>query len=192
MLFRSSMDELLKSFAFGELLPSLAAKKLLPIFKQRGINKSYSPKEAFSITGNEGSIMNYPHCCEPIVNDEIVGYLSPAKGIVVHRKNCANLEELEKNPERMVIMNWDLEKEMMFQTTLQMDVINKQGVLAKLASVVAENHGNIERFEQVDRDGNYSGLEFHLSIANTQKLDNILYKLRQLPEVLKASRKEIK
>ena len=132
------MDELLKSFAFGELLPSIAAKKLLPIFKQRGINKSYSPKEAFSITGNEGSIMNYPHCCEPIVNDEIVGYLSPAKGIVVHRKNCANLEELEKSPERMVIMNWDLEKEMMFQTTLQMDVINKQGVLAKLASVVAE------------------------------------------------------
>ena len=52
--------------------------------------------------------------------------------------------------------------------------------------------GNIERFEQVDRDGNYSGLEFHLSIANTQKLDNILYKLRQLPEVLKASRKEFK
>lgn len=189
---KDSMDELLKSFAFGELLPSIAAKKLLPLMKQRGIGKSYSPKEAFSITGNEGSIINYPHCCEPIVDDEITGYLSPSKGIVVHRKNCANLDELEKNPERMVVMNWDLEKDMMFQTTLQMDVINKQGVLAKLASVVAENHGNIERFEQVDRDGNYSGLEFHLSIANTQKLDNILYKLRQLPEVLKASRKEIK
>ena len=188
---KDSMDELLKSFAFGELLPSIAAKKLLPLLKQRGIGKSYSPKEAFSITGKEGSIINYPHCCEPIVDDEIVGYLSPSKGIVVHRKSCPNLEELEKNPERMVVMNWDLEKDMMFQTTLQMDVINKQGVLAKLASVVAENHGNIERFEQVDRDGNYSGLEFHISIANTSKLDNILYKLRQLPEVLKASRKEI-
>ena len=61
-----------------------------------------------------------------------------------------------------------------------------------LPVLLLKNHGNIERFEQVDRDGNYSGLEFHLSIANTQKLDNILYKLRQLPEVLKASRKEIK
>jgi guanosine-3',5'-bis(diphosphate) 3'-pyrophosphohydrolase len=189
---KESMDELLKSFALGELLPSIAAKKLLPLLKQRGIGKSYSPKEALSITGKEGSIINYPHCCEPIVGDEIVGYLSPAKGIVVHRKNCANLEELEKSPERMVVMNWDLEQTMMFQTTIQMDVINKQGVLAQLASVVADNHGNIERFEQVDRDGNYSGLEFHLSISDTDKLNNILYKLRQLPEVLKANRKEFK
>jgi len=189
---KESMDELLKSFAFAELLPSLAAKKLLPLLKQRGLNKDYSPKEAFAITGKEGSIINYPHCCEPIFNDDIVGFLSHAKGIVVHRKNCANLEELEKHPERMVRMKWDLEKDMMFQTTINMDVINKQGVLAKLASVVADNQGNIERFEQVDRDGNYSGLEFHLSIVDTDKLDNILYKLRQLPEVLKASRKEFK
>ena len=189
---KESMDELLKSFAFAELLPSLAAKKLLPLLKQRGLNKDYSPKEAFAITGKEGSIINYPHCCEPIFNDDIVGFLSHAKGIVVHRKNCANLEELEKHPERMVRMKWDLEKDMMFQTTINMDVINKQGVLAKLASVVADNQGNIERFEQVDHDGNYSGLEFHLSIVDTDKLDNILYKLRQLPEVLKASRKEFK
>ncbi len=189
---KDSMDELLKSFALGELLPSIAAKKLLPLLKQRGIGKTYSPKEALSITGKEGSIINYPHCCEPIVGDEVIGYLSPAKGIVVHRKNCANLEELEKSPERMVVMNWDLEQKMMFQTTIQMDVINKQGVLAQLASVVADNHGNIERFEQVDRDGNYSGLEFHLSITDTDMLNNILYKLRQLPEVLKANRKEFK
>lgn len=189
---KETMDDLLKSFAFAELLPSIAAKKLLPVLKQRSIDKDYSPKEAFSITGKEGSIINYPHCCEPIVDDQIVGFLSHAKGIVVHRNNCANLEELEKHPERMVKMKWDLEVPMMFQTTLMMDVINKQGVLAKLASVVADNQGNIERFEQVDRDGNYSGLEFHLSIADTEKLENILYKLRQLPEVLKASRKEFK
>ncbi|MCF6318768.1 MAG: bifunctional (p)ppGpp synthetase/guanosine-3',5'-bis(diphosphate) 3'-pyrophosphohydrolase [Proteobacteria bacterium] len=189
---KDSMDELLKSFALAELLPSIAARKMLPLLKQRKIDRTYTPKESFAITGKEGSIINYPHCCEPIVNDEVIGYLSHAKGIVVHRKNCANLEELEKNPERMVKMKWDLEKDMMFQTTIKMDVINKQGVLAKLASVVADNEGNIERFEQVDRDGNYSGLEFHLSIANTEKLDNILYKLRQLPEVLKASRKAFK
>jgi guanosine-3',5'-bis(diphosphate) 3'-pyrophosphohydrolase len=189
---KDSMDDLLKSFAFAELLPSIAARKMLPLLKQRKIDKTYSPKESFAITGKEGSIINYPHCCEPIVGDEIVGYLSQAKGIVVHRKNCANLEELEKHPERMVKMTWDLEKDMMFQTTIKMDVINKQGVLAKLASVVADNQGNIERFEQVDRDGNYSGLEFHLSIANLEKLENILHKLRQLPEVLKASRKEFK
>ena len=189
---KNSMDELLKSFALGELLPSIAAKKMLPLLKQRGLRKDYLPKEAFSITGKEGSIINYPGCCEPILGDEIVGYLSPAKGIVVHRKNCANLEELEKNPERMVVMNWDLEKDVMFQTTIAMDVINKQGVLAKLASIVAENEGNIERFEQVDRDGNYSGLEFHLSIANIDNLEKILHKLRQLPEVLKATRKEFK
>ncbi len=189
---KNSMDELLKAFAFGELLPSIAAKKMLPLLKQRGLGKDYLPKEAFSITGKEGSIINYPGCCEPMLGDEIIGYLSPAKGIVVHRKNCANLEELEKTPERMVVMNWDLENTFMFQTTIIMDVINKQGVLAKLASIVAENEGNIERFEQVDRDGNYSGLEFHLSIANTKNLENILYKLRQLPEVLKAIRKEFK
>jgi guanosine-3',5'-bis(diphosphate) 3'-pyrophosphohydrolase len=187
---KDSMDDLMKSFAMGELLPSIAARKLLPLIKQRGIKKEYNPKESFKITGLEGSIINYPQCCEPVFDDSIVGYLSPSKGIVVHRENCPNLEELEKTPERMVVMSWDLEVDVMFHTTVLMDVINKQGVLAKLASVVAENSGNIERFEQVDRDGNYSGLEFHLSIPNINKLEDILYKLRQLPEVLRAKRKE--
>jgi len=184
-----NMDELLKSIALGEQLPSLIARKLLPLLRQRGLGNDYAPKEALSITGDEGSIIHYPNCCQPVPGDDIVGYLSPSKGIVIHRCECPNVEELQKNPERMVNVNWDRQNRGAYRSTLELDVINKPGVLAKLAGATADMGTNIESVRQVDRDGDFTGLEFVVSVHNLKELEAILRQLRQYTEVLRAERK---
>ena len=46
------------------------------------------------ITGGERGVLTFPDCCLPVPGDDIMGYLSTGKGIVVHRADCRNVPEL--------------------------------------------------------------------------------------------------
>ena len=48
--------------------------------------------------------VNIANCCNPIPNDEIVGYITKGNGISVHRKSCHNLEYLDN---RMISVKWN-------------------------------------------------------------------------------------
>jgi GTP pyrophosphokinase len=52
------------------------------------------------IAGTEGLIVSYARCCSPIPGDEIVGFMSSGRGIVIHRTNCRNLAEYSKDPSK--------------------------------------------------------------------------------------------
>ncbi len=185
----NSMDELLKSFAFGKLLPSIAARKLMPLMKQRKLDKVYEPKEALAIDGTEGSIVNYPNCCMPLPGDEITGYLSPAKGVVIHRSGCVNLAEtLKSSPERKVYCSWNVNTTGTFKTTLEVDVVNRTGVLANLASVIASEEVNIVTIGQNDKDTGFSQLLFTVEVESNSHVKALMDQLQSHREVLNVKR----
>ncbi|MCB1582696.1 MAG: bifunctional (p)ppGpp synthetase/guanosine-3',5'-bis(diphosphate) 3'-pyrophosphohydrolase [Marinicella sp.] len=185
----NSMDELLKAFAYGELLPSIAAKKLMPLMKQRKLDKEYQPKESLDIDGTEGSIVNYPNCCMPIPGDDITGYLSPSKGVVIHRSGCINLyETLKSAPERKVYCRWNVNTTGVFRTMLQVNVVNRTGVLANLASVIAGEEVNIVTIDQKDKDAGFSELKFTVQVENIRHMQNLMDQLRSHKEVLDIER----
>ncbi|WP_099019393.1 RelA/SpoT family protein [Marinicella litoralis] len=185
----NSMDELLKSFAFGRLLPSIAARKLMPLMKQRKLDKDYQPKESLSIDGTEGSIVNYPNCCLPLPGDDITGYLSPAKGVVIHRSACINLfETLKSSPERKVYCSWNINTSGVFKTSLEVDVVNRTGVLANLASVIAGEDVNIVTIDQKDKDTGFSQLLFVVEVESKRHAQNLMGQLQSRPEVLNVKR----
>ncbi len=185
----NSMDELLKSFAYGELLPSIAAKKLMPLMKQRKLDKEYQPKESLDIDGTEGSIVNYPNCCMPLPGDDITGYLSPSKGVVIHRSGCVNLHEtLRSSPERKVYCRWNVNTTGVFRTMLQVNVVNRTGVLANLASVIAGEEVNIVTIDQKDKDAGFSELMFTVEVESKRHAQNLMDQLRSHKEVLDIER----
>ncbi len=185
----NSMDELLKAFAFGQLLPSIAARKLMPLMKQRRLNKDYQPKESLTIDGTEGSIVNFPNCCMPIPGDQITGYLSPTKGVVIHRSGCINLAEtLKSSPEREVQCSWSVNTTGNFKTSLEVDVVNRTGVLANLAAVIAGEDINIVTIDQKDKDTGFSQLLFTVEVENKSHAQNLMDQLQSHREVLNVKR----
>jgi guanosine-3',5'-bis(diphosphate) 3'-pyrophosphohydrolase len=46
--------------------------------------------EEILITGSERGVLSFARCCYPIPGDEIMGYLTSGKGVVVHRADCRN------------------------------------------------------------------------------------------------------
>src|SRR3546814_14939159 len=69
------------------------------------IGDRYSDK--ILVSGNERGVITFAACCRPIPGDEIVGYLSSGKGVVVHREECRNMAELRKTPDRLIEIGGD-------------------------------------------------------------------------------------
>lgn len=187
---RNSMDELLKSLAYGEILPSMVAKRMLPFTKRPRLSGDYSPKEDLIIDGGEGSVIDYANCCQPIPGDQITGHFSKAKGIVIHRKNCINLLEIEKdNPSRLVQSSWAAKTNGLFKSTLLIDARNRTGVLAELAALIADREVNVVTVRQRDKDSGYSQLIFCVEIKSKKRVKRLIQDLQQNPNVLQVHRK---
>jgi GTP pyrophosphokinase len=91
-------NELFEQLGLGERLAPLTARFLI------GLNDDDTPPEAASlvIAGTEGVVVGYANCCRPIPGDDVMGYLSSGRGVVIHRNSCGNLINFRKQPEKWI------------------------------------------------------------------------------------------
>ncbi|QIW10760.1 RelA/SpoT family protein [Francisella sp. LA112445] len=60
------------------------------------------------VSGFDGMKYELAKCCQPVYPDEIQGYMSVTKGVVIHTSNCPNLKHLkEKSPEKFIHVAWE-------------------------------------------------------------------------------------
>jgi GTP pyrophosphokinase len=74
--------------------------------------KTASPSMGVSLSGGEDIediMINFAKCCNPIPGDEISGYISRGRGIIVHTKNCPYMKKMDA--ERIVGVEWNVREE---------------------------------------------------------------------------------
>ncbi|MCH8059164.1 MAG: guanosine-3',5'-bis(diphosphate) 3'-diphosphatase, partial [Proteobacteria bacterium] len=111
----------------GERLAPLTARFLLGVNED---GESEPSTASLVIAGTEGMVVSYARCCLPIPGDEVMGYLSSGRGIVIHRNNCGNLATFRKQPEKWISVSWEENVDREFSSQIQVDTQNKPGVLA--------------------------------------------------------------
>jgi len=177
------LEELLADIALGNRMPAQVARMMangqddLPL---PGEETTLAPTERIMITGNERGVLSFAACCHPIPGDEIMGYLSAGKGVVVHRSDCPNVAEYRKFPERCVPMAWDRNVEGDYRVILRIEVENKPGVLAQVAAAVAESDSNIDAVEYRERDLTVSVMEFSIEVSHRKHLADVIRRIRRL------------
>ena len=174
------LEELLSDIALGNRMPDQVASQLV---STRG-RRSRSPalphaSEKIRITGAERGVLSFANCCHPLPGDEIIGYLSSGKGIVVHRAECPNVVELRKSPERCVAIEWDRDVQGDYRAELRIEVINRPGVLATIAAAIAAADSNIENVEYVERDLAAATLLFTIEVRNRKHLADVMRRVRR-------------
>jgi len=178
------LEALLAEVALGNWMPTQAAQALMAYAELRGGPHSrHHSQEKILINGSERGVVTFAGCCQPIPGDEIMGYHTAGKGIVVHRMDCPNLAELRKSPERWVPIGWDTTVSGDYDTSLVVEVENGTGVLAQLAAAIAQSHSNIERVDYLDRDFNAAVLAFNIQVRDRNHLAEVMRRLRRLSVV---------
>jgi guanosine-3',5'-bis(diphosphate) 3'-pyrophosphohydrolase len=181
------LEDLLVRIARGEILAANVAQKLLPITQRRSGQKA--PEDAFTVGGSERSAIEYGNCCHPIPGDRIVGYLSPGRGIVVHRDSCPNVARLmHEHPERTLEVAWDALPRGSFSVLLKVVTVNGPGVLASVSSSIGQAEANIERVEQRESTSETAELYFLIGLTNRTQLARVMNRLRRNPKVFRVSR----
>jgi GTP pyrophosphokinase len=178
-------SELFEQLGLGVRLAPLTARFLL------GVKDDSESKEAAAslvIAGTEGMVVSYAKCCYPIPGDEIMGYLSSGRGVVIHRNSCGNLINFRKQPEKWLAVTWEKDIDRDFSSQVHVDTESKTGVLAEVAATIADSDSNIEQVSVLDRHEDCTVLNFVLQVKNRKHLADILRNIRNMPHVMRVSR----
>ena len=177
-------DDLYEKIGLGERLAPLVARHLQPA-REGEQSGSSGP---LLIAGTEGLLVTYARCCFPIPNDPIMAYLSAGRGVMIHRQNCGNLAEYRKQPEKWLSVGWEGAQGKLFSSEIQLDINNRVGVLAAVASAIAGTETNIDQVSLEERDVNSSSLRFQLQVRDRKHLARVIRTIRRMPDVQRVYR----
>ncbi|MCX2973759.1 bifunctional GTP diphosphokinase/guanosine-3',5'-bis pyrophosphate 3'-pyrophosphohydrolase [Halieaceae bacterium IMCC8485] len=181
-----SLEQLLEDIARGNRLPAITAQQLLgePAEEQQEPDNAHP----VAIRGTEGFMLSYAKCCHPIPGDPIEGYLSSEKGVVVHRERCNNLGDMRVNSERLVALRWDDQVEGEYAVELRIEVENRRGMIAVLATRINAMGVNIEKISTEDKDYQFTFVDLEMLVENRIHLARIMKRLRSTTSVRKVVR----
>jgi guanosine-3',5'-bis(diphosphate) 3'-pyrophosphohydrolase len=186
------LEALLADIALGNRMPTQVAQALAHRPSERDDGAEPMPfvakGEQILITGAERGVITFANCCMPIPGDEVMGYHTAGRGIVVHRIECANVAEYRKSPDRWVAIGWDREVSGDFHVALRVEIENRMGVLAQVAAAIAQADSNIEGVEYLDRDRNISVIRFDITVSDRTHLADVIRRVRRLSVVIGVQR----
>jgi RelA/SpoT family (p)ppGpp synthetase len=186
-----SRREVLADIGLGRRLPAVVARKLLRKTERDGAKNGHPRNAGASVVirGTEGMAVQLASCCRPIPGDAIVGSMKKGQGLVVHTAECRQATRSRRiEPDEWIDVEWDRQPSRLFQCALRVTVTNQRGVLAKVASEIAEAGSNIDSISMEEDRAVFTTMLFVIEVGNREHLARVMRALRRLPEVEKLAR----
>ncbi len=82
-------------------------------------------------------------CCTPVPGDPILGLVTRAGAVSVHRTGCTNSDGLRAHPERLIEVEWAPSAASLFLVQLQVEALDRNRLLSDVTRVISDHHVNI-------------------------------------------------
>jgi len=181
----NNTTELYEQIGLGERLAPLTARFLLGVNDDGDIETQTT---SLVIAGTEGMVVSYARCCHPIPGDDVMGYLSSGRGVVIHRNKCGNLSVFRKQPEKWITVSWEKDIDREFASQIHVETLNKPGVLAEVAATIGDAGSNIEQVSVLGRHEDCSVLAFLILVRDRRHLAQIMRGVKNMPNVIRVAR----
>jgi GTP pyrophosphokinase len=147
-------------------------------------NKAGSKKDSELIIFGESSdkiMYNLAKCCNPIPGDDVFGFVSTGKGLIIHRTSCPNAAQLMANyGHRVVKTKWAKNKEISFLTGLRIIGLDDVGVINKITNVISGDLKiNISGLSIDSREGLFEGT-IKVFVHDKEELEELVTRLKSL------------
>ncbi|HXA16513.1 MAG TPA: bifunctional (p)ppGpp synthetase/guanosine-3',5'-bis(diphosphate) 3'-pyrophosphohydrolase [Thermoanaerobaculia bacterium] len=143
---------------------------------------------AIKVRGYDDLMTYLAGCCKPLPGEPIVGYISRGKGVGVHSLNCPNVRNLMFNADRQITVEWADQRHAQFQIELEVVMEDRQGILARVVSTVANMKTNIRQMDSRTADGKATA-ELTLEIADLKHLERVIRSIADIEGVVHVERK---
>lgn len=188
----NNTNELFEQLGLGERLAPLVAKVLVQEAATAPAtgtgNGTPLPSTPITIAGTEGLVVSYARCCHPIPGDEVMGYLSAGRGVVIHRTACGNLGEFRKQPNKWIAVTWEPGIDREFSVEIRVETENRPGALAEVATRIADAGSNIEQVSVDESHDDVAVLKFSILVRNRRQLADAIRSIRKMQVVKRITR----
>ena len=186
----NNKDEILIDIALGKRVNIMVAHQLSSIVSgQSSVGRQEKLLDVISIKGSEGMAIDLADCCHPIPGDPILGYIDKDRGLIIHTHECNEIKKIKVDPEKWVDVEWEPNPDRLFKVKLDILVSNERGVLAKIASVIADMESNIDKLTTEENDGGgFTNINFLIEVKSRIHLADIIRNLRKIEQVSRITR----
>jgi GTP pyrophosphokinase len=158
---------------------------------RRAVRKALGLGErAVKVQGLDDAMITLARCCNPVRGEDIVGYITRGKGVSVHSTHCPNVAGLMYDSGRRIEVDWDERGDggSLFDIKLSLDVEDRQGLLAKIVSTIADEETNIKNVEAKTFEGKEARVELVLSVSDRQQMERVMGRIRRINGVREVAR----
>ncbi len=180
-------SDLLIEVGFGNRLPDMVARQIAQL-SDDDTDGADSEPEALIIRGSEGLLVTYSKCCCPIPGDSIMGTFTVGHGLAVHTTDCPNIADLQRQPEKCLMVDWDEDLEQEFHVRLQVKLDHVSGAFADVATAIAEKGSNINHVDLHEGTDNVRQMDFVIDVKDRSHLAQIIKAIYRTPNVRRVVR----
>ena len=203
----SRPDDLLASVGYGKTLPRNVMAKFLGAEKFSELDPDNKKEtrlktgmkavrkfiglgdDAIVVKGVDNLLISRAKCCNPLRGEEIIGYISLEKGIVVHNKRCKNVSHLMLNKERIVEVEWaKSEKDQKQSVQLLATTENRTGMLAGITNAIADIKTGIRDARANVSKDDIGIIEVTVEVFDKKHLDKVVGAIEHVPGVIAVER----
>lgn len=184
-----SAEDLFAALGYGETTLTKVINKIRkPIEKkpEDSFHASGRKNSQKDIIGLEGLLYSFARCCSPIPGEPIVGVVTRAKGVTVHRVDCKTLETIPH--ERLMDIHWaGVNTNKTYTTTIRIETAEKLGLLKDVIAAVSDNNANIVN-ANIKTKNHVGIIELGIELDNIDTFKKVVTCIQSLPDVFSVKR----
>ena len=141
-----------------------------------------------TVLGVDDVLTRLARCCQPLPGNEIMGFITRAQGVSVHRKSCHNIKNVTE-PERLIEVDWGSTARL-YPVRIEIEGKDRVGLLRDITTVVSAEKVNISGvISETHEDGTVTE---HLSLGTNgiRQLSRIFNRLEKVQGVLRVRRSD--
>lgn len=135
------------------------------------------------VRGAADILVKLAKCCTPVPGDDIVGFVTRGSGVSVHRSDCVNVKALASEEDRFVDVSWAPTTKSVFRVQIQVEALDRSGLLSDVTRVLSEHHVNILSATVSTTDERLALSRFVFEMGDAVHLDRVLNAVRRIDAV---------
>lgn len=143
------------------------------------------------VEGESNIIVKFAQCCNPLPGDDIIGFITKGHGVSIHKQDCPTyIAAQSKEPERWVEAHWASAASVNTTYKVTLDIVAKENILiiADLTKLMAELHIPLTNISVTMLKNGNANVLATINAAGVAQLNNIIARIRKLPDVISVDR----
>jgi GTP pyrophosphokinase len=153
----------------------------IPVQLPKSLRGPRRANQGILVKGSPDVLTKMARCCTPVPGDDITGFITRGEGVSVHRADCTNVGSL--NAARVVEVSWAESSRGVFMVQIQVEALDRSGLLSDITRVLTENHVNILSATVSTGRDRVALSRYVFEMADPSHLDHLLNQIRRIEAV---------